>query len=312
MGCALKNAFQEARVVFEEVDDILKQNLSRLIEDGSEKELGETANAQPALLAVSAAAFAVLKKEFGALLTEKVAFFAGHSVGEFCALQAAGCLSLAQGVSLLRLRGRAMQEACPNGAGGMVALLGVDGPQAQELARLAAQVTGKVCEVANDNAPGQVVLSGQRAAITWVAEHAQEKGVKKAVVLNVSGPFHSSLMHPAQEALAQALDPISFHAPCAPIVQNTTAQPTQDVDLLKKGAIEQITRCVRWRESVATILDRNISFFVECGSGNVLTGLIKRIAREKGVQNVEPIPFGTPQDLESMAKFFKDREAHCV
>ncbi|MGO9430116.1 ACP S-malonyltransferase, partial [Rhodoblastus sp.] len=271
MGKALADNFHEARAVFEEVDAALSQSLSRVIFEGPEAELTLTANAQPALMAVSLAAVRVLEKEAGLDLSRDAKFVAGHSLGEYSALCAAGALSLADAARLLRLRGSAMQAAVPVGAGAMAALLGVELDAAREIAA-AAGATGAVCQVANDNGGGQVVLSGARAAVEKAMEIARERGVKRAVLLPVSAPFHCALMQPAAEAMKDALAGAAIARPRAPVVANVTAAPVSEPEEIRRLLVEQVTGAVRWRESVAFMAGAGVTKFVECGAGKVLAG----------------------------------------
>ena len=293
MGHGLAQAYPAARSVFEAVDEALGEKLSRIIWQGPDAELTLTQNAQPALMAVSLAALAVLRQEFGAD-TIKPTFVAGHSLGEYSALAASGVFSIADAAKLLRLRGRAMQEAVPAGQGAMLALLGADLEPAQKLAAAAAD--NDVCQVANDNAPGQAVLSGSKAAIDRAVKLAPEFGIRRAVPLNVSAPFHCALMKPAADRMAEALDQVKLSQPDVPLISNVTAQPVVDVNEIKSLLVRQVTGVVRWRESVTYILGHGIQTLVEIGAGRVLTGLAKRIdskADSRSVGTVEEIgPFG--------------------
>jgi [acyl-carrier-protein] S-malonyltransferase len=297
MGKALADNFPEARAVFEEVDAALAHSLSRVIFEGPEAELTLTANAQPALMAVSLAAVRVLENEAGLDLSRDAKFVAGHSLGEYSALCAAGALSLADTARLLRLRGSAMQDAVPVGAGAMAALLGVELDAAREIAA-AAGATGAVCQVANDNGGGQVVLSGARAAVEKAMEIARERGVKRAVLLPVSAPFHCALMQPAAEAMKDALAGAAIARPRAPVVANVTAAPASEPEEIRRLLVEQVTGAVRWRESVAFMAGAGVTKFVECGAGKVLAGLLKRI-----VPGVSGISVGAPGDLDAYRAF---------
>jgi [acyl-carrier-protein] S-malonyltransferase len=297
MGKALADNFPEARAVFEEVDAALAHSLSRVIFEGPEAELTLTANAQPALMAVSLAAVRVLENEAGLDLSRDAKFVAGHSLGEYSALCAAGALSLADTARLLRLRGSAMQAAVPVGAGAMAALLGVELDAAREIAA-AAGATGAVCQVANDNGGGQVVLSGARAAVEKAMEIARERGVKRAVLLPVSAPFHCALMQPAAEAMKDALAGAAIARPRAPVVANVTAAPVSEPEEIRRLLVEQVTGAVRWRESVAFMAGAGVTKFVECGAGKVLAGLLKRI-----VPGVSGISVGAPGDLDAYRAF---------
>src|SRR5437868_7524127 len=251
MGKALAGAFPAARAVFDEVDDALGEKFSALIWEGPKETLTLTENAQPALMAVSMAVMRVLEREKGFSLADKVKFVAGHSLGEYSALAAAGAFSLADAARLLRLRGLAMQKAVPVGIGGMAALLGVGIDVAEKVAAEAAQ--GDVCQVANDNEPTQVVLSGHKTAIDRVGEVGKKFGVRRAVPLPVSAPFHCTLMQPAADAMAEALANVTVHAPVVPVVANVLAQPISDPEEIKKRLVEQVTGTVRWRECVAVM-----------------------------------------------------------
>jgi [acyl-carrier-protein] S-malonyltransferase len=297
MGRALAEAFPAARHVFEEVDDGLKQKLSRLMFEGPESDLTLTENAQPALMAVSQAVLKVLETEGKWTLAHKVRFVAGHSLGEYSALAAAGTLSLGEAARLLKLRGQAMQKAVPVGIGAMAALLGLDLAQAQPIAEAAAKETGKVCSCANDNAPGQVVVSGQKEAVERAIALAAEQGAKRSVMLPVSAPFHCSLMKPAADAMGEALEKVKLSVPSVPLIANVTAQPVSDPETIRRLLIEQVTATVRWRESVETMKAEGVTRIFELGAGKVLAGLTKRIARE-----IEASSVGTPEDIEATLK----------
>jgi [acyl-carrier-protein] S-malonyltransferase len=249
-----------------------------------------TENAQPALVAVSLAAMRVLETEAGVDIKRDARFVAGHSVGEYSALAATGALPLADAVRLVRIRGRAMQQAVPVGVGAMAALLGVDFEQAAAIAAEAAQ--GEVVQAANDNGGGQVVVSGHRAAVERAVEIAKAKGVRRAMLLPVSGPFHSALMQPAANVMADALAKVTIKPPSVPLVANVLARPTQDPAQIVRGLIDQVTGTVRWRESIAFMADAGVTTFYEVGSGKVLSGLVKRIA-----EGATGIPIGTPDDV---------------
>jgi [acyl-carrier-protein] S-malonyltransferase len=276
MGKGLADAFPPARDVFKEVDEALSQTLSALMWDGPADELTLTVNAQPALMAVSLAALRVLEAEAGLDLKRDVAFVAGHSLGEYSALAAAGTFSLSDSARLLRIRGNAMQEAVPVGVGAMAALLGLEPEAASEVAREAAQ--GEVCDVANDNGSGQVVVSGHRTAVERAVAIAPSKGAKRAVMLTVSAPFHCALMGPAAEAMKEALGEVDVRAPKVPVVANVEARPLTDPDAIRDALVRQVTGTVRWRESVAHMAEQGVNAFFELGAGKVLTGLVKRIA----------------------------------
>jgi [acyl-carrier-protein] S-malonyltransferase len=292
MGKALAEAFPSARAVFEEVDDALGEKFSALIWEGPKETLTLTENAQPALMAVSVAVMRVLEKEKGVSLANTAKFVAGHSLGEYSALAAAGAFSLADAARLLRLRGQAMQKAVPVGVGAMAALLGVGVDVAEKVAAEAAQ--GDVCQVANDNEPTQVVLSGHKVAIDRVPEIGKAFGVRRAVPLPVSAPFHCSLMQPAADAMAEALANVTVHTPAVPVVANVLAQPISDPDEIKKRLVEQVTGTVRWRECVAYMAANGITDFYEIGAGKVLAGLVKRTA-----PSVNAASLGTPSDIDA-------------
>jgi [acyl-carrier-protein] S-malonyltransferase len=280
MGHVLAATFAPARRVFEEVDDALSQNLSRLMFEGPESELTLTENAQPALLAVS--------------LARNVAFVAGHSLGEYSALAAAGAVTLEDGARLLRLRGQAMQHAVPVGEGAMAALLGFDVEQGQAVAAEAAG-PDQVCSVANDNAPGQVVVSGHRQAVERAIAIARAERVRRAIALPVSAPFHSPLMAPAAEVMAAALGRIKLQPPVVPLVANVSATAMRDPTRIMRGLVEQVTAMVRWRESMLFLKQNGVEEIVEIGTGRVLTGLAKRIDPDLSARSV-----GTPAEVESL------------
>lgn len=293
MGRTLADAFPEARAVFAEVDDALGEKLSALIWDGPEDALTLTANAQPALMAVSVAAVRALEAR-GIALRDHAAFVAGHSLGEYSALAAAGSLSVGDTARLLRLRGNAMQAAVAPGVGAMAALLGLDLDAARTVAAEAAGA--EVCATANDNAPGQVVVSGHKAAVERAIEIAKGHGARRAVLLPVSAPFHCPLMAPAAEAMAEALAAVAIAAPAVPLVANVLARPIADPAEIRARLVEQVTGTVRWRESVEWLAANGVDLFVELGSGSVLTGLAKRIA--KGAQGMAA---GTPDEIDALA-----------
>lgn len=295
MGKELAEAFAPARQVFEEIDEALDQKLSTLMFEGPEDQLTLTENAQPALMAVSLAVMAVLRAEGGLDLAKTASHVAGHSLGEYSALAAAGTFALSDTARLLKTRGRAMQEAVPVGEGAMAALLGLDLDQAREVADEAAQ--GEVCTAANDNAPGQVVVSGSKAAIERAVEIAKEKGAKRAVLLPVSAPFHCALMAPAADVMAQALANVEMAVPAVPVVPNVTAEPTSDPDAIRSLLVQQVTGAVRWREGVLAMKDAGVTKLVEIGSGKVLSGLARRIDR-----GLEAASVGTPADIEEFLK----------
>ncbi|MDZ4372041.1 MAG: ACP S-malonyltransferase [Phenylobacterium sp.] len=296
MGSDLAQAFGAAREVFQEVDDALGQKLSALMRDGPEDQLTLTENAQPALMAVSMAVMRTLDQEFG-VRVEKAAFVAGHSLGEYAALAAAGALNLSDTARLLKLRGQAMQRAVPVGAGAMASLIGpkADLALAEEAATAGAEVG--VCVVPNDNNQGNVVISGDKAAVDRAIERAKELGAR-AILLNVSAPFHCPLMQPAADEMAEALAAATILAPRAPIVANITAAPTNEPDTIRRLLVEQVTGRVRWRESVTWMAGPGgVTRFAEAGAGKVLSGMAKRIAPD-----AEATPLNTPSDLEAFAK----------
>ncbi|GGE46916.1 malonyl CoA-acyl carrier protein transacylase [Agaricicola taiwanensis] len=290
MGKALADAFPAARAVFDEVDAALGEKLSDTIWNGPDDALKLTANAQPALMAVSLAVVRVLEAEKGLDLSKAARFVAGHSLGEYSALAAAGSLSITDAAKLLRIRGRAMQEAVPVGQGAMAALLGLDFDAAAEVAQAAAE--GEVCEAANDNASGQVVVSGHKGAIDRALVIAKEKGAKRAVLLPVSAPFHCRLMAPAADAMRAALAEVNVQAPVVPVVANVTAAPVTDADEIRRRLVEQVTGTVRWRESVAFMVSEGVTRFIELGAGKVLSGLVKRSAEGAEAQSI-----GMPDDI---------------
>ena len=276
MGKALAEAFPVARTVFDEVDAALGERLTATIWEGPSETLQLTENAQPALMAVSIATLRVLETEAGFSVARDAAFVAGHSLGEYSALAAAGSLTVSDTARLLRIRGQAMQKAVPVGAGAMAALLGLDYEAAAAIANEAAQ--GQVCQAANDNGAGQVVVSGDKAAVDRALEIAKTKGAKRAMLLPVSAPFHCKLMQPAADAMERALADISIRKPAAPLVANVLATEIIDPDEIRRRLVEQVTGTVRWRESVAYMASRGVTRFFEIGAGKVLSGLVKRIA----------------------------------
>jgi len=283
MGKSLADKFAPARAAFEEVDAALGEKLTRTMWEGPADKLTLTENTQPALLAVSIAALRVLEAEAGLELARDVAFLAGHSLGEYSAHAAAGSLALADAARLVRLRGRAMQQAVPVGVGAMAALLGLDEEAARAVASEAAQ--GQVCEAANDNAPGQVVVSGHKTAVGRAVDIAKARGAR-AMMLPVSAPFHCALMKPAADAMAEALSKVKVGAPKIPVVANVTAKPVEDPAEIVKLLVAQITGTVRWRQSVAYLAANGVNRIVEVGSGKVLTGLVRRIAKEVSTATV--------------------------
>ena len=288
MGRDLAQAYPEAKAVFDEVDDALGEILSALIWEGEQDALTLTQNAQPALMATSIAAMRALEAE-GVKVTD-AAFVAGHSLGEYSALAAARALSVADAARLLRIRGRAMQDAVPVGVGAMAALLGLDFAAAQDVAIEAAQ--GQVCQAANDNDPGQVVVSGHKAAVERAVEIAKSKGAKRAVILPVSAPFHCALMQPAAEVMRAALTEVAINAPVVPLVANVRAEAVTDPDLIRALLVEQVTGSVRWRESVLWMADAGVTECWEVGAGKALAGMIRRIVRE-----LECRAIGTSDDV---------------
>jgi len=296
MGRALASAFASARRVFQEVDDALSQNLSRIMFEGPEGELTLTENAQPALMAASLAVTRVLEREGCVTLDGDSAFVAGHSLGEYSALAAAGAITIGDAARLLRLRGRAMQEAVPVGEGAMAALLGLGIEQGHSVAAEAAGVD-QVCAVANDNAPGQVVVSGHRQAVERAIAIARAHGARRSIALPVSAPFHSPLMAPAAEVMAEALGRVVLGSPIVPLVANISATATQDPIRIRRGLVEQVTAMVRWRESMLFLEQKGVEELVEIGAGRVLTGLAKRIAPDLAARSV-----GTPEEVESLIR----------
>jgi [acyl-carrier-protein] S-malonyltransferase len=290
MGKGLAEAFAPARQVFEDVDAALGEKLSETIWNGPAETLTLTENAQPALMAVSLAALRALETEAGLDFARDAAFVAGHSLGEYSALAAARSLTVADAARLLRIRGRAMQKAVPVGVGAMAALIGVDLDAAKAIAQEAA--TGAVCAAANDNGGGQVVLSGDKSAVERAVEIAKGKGVKRAMMLPVSAPFHCALMQPAAEAMAEALAQVTVRPPCVPLVANVLAAPISDPAKIVDALVEQLTGTVRWRESVSFMAEAGVTAFYEVGSGKVLAGLIKRIAETATASSI-----GTPEDV---------------
>ncbi|GJD42640.1 Malonyl CoA-acyl carrier protein transacylase [Methylobacterium cerastii] len=295
MGKALAEAFPQARAVFSEVDEALSQPLARLMFEGPIEALTLTANAQPALMAASLAALRVLEAERGLDLARDVAFVAGHSLGEYSALAAAGSLTIADTARLLRIRGEAMQAAVAPGDGAMAALIGADTETAAAIAAEAAD--GVVCDVANDNGAGQVVLSGDKAAVERAVAIAQARGIKRAVMLNVSAPFHCRLMQPAADAMRAALDAVTLRAPIVPLYANVLAAPVSDPAAIRQNLVAQVTGTVRWRESVAAMAAAGVDTFYEVGSGKVLSGLVKRIA-----SGASATPVGTPEDVAAFPR----------
>jgi [acyl-carrier-protein] S-malonyltransferase len=298
MGKALAEAFAAARAVFDEVDATLCAPLSRLMFEGPEAELTLTQNAQPALMAVSLAVIRVLEAEAGLDLVRDAAFVAGHSLGEYSALAAAGAITLADTAQLLRLRGEAMQSAVPVGEGAMAALLGIDYETGLAIAREATAAAGGslICEIANDNGGGQVVASGSRRAVELAIEIGKTKGARRSMLLPVSAPFHCALMQPAAVAMAAALAETTIKAPRVPLVANVSATAVTDPADIRKLLVAQVTGTVRWRESVDFMAAKGVTLFVECGAGKVLSGLIKRV-----VPGASGVSVGAPADIAAYA-----------
>ncbi len=294
MGKDLAENFAVARQVFEEVDEAVGHKLSSIIWDGPEETLKLTENTQPALMAVSLAVMKVLEAEHGFSLKDSVQYVAGHSLGEYSALAAAGAFSLSDTARLLKIRGQAMQKAVPVGQGGMAALLGVDVATAQKIAELSAG--DDLCQVANDNCPGQVVISGSKAAIERSVDIAKENGAKRAVILPVSAPFHSVMMQPAAEAMEEALGTVTISAPVVPVICNVTAEPETDPDVIRENLVKQVTGTVRWRESMDWLAGQDVMEHYEVGAGKVLRGLARQINR-----GFKVAPIGSSEDLKSAA-----------
>jgi [acyl-carrier-protein] S-malonyltransferase len=297
MGKALADTFAAAREVFQEVDDALNQKLSRLMWEGPESDLVLTENAQPAIMAASLAIIRILEREAGFSLAKHARLVAGHSLGEYTALCAAGAFTLADTARLLKARGQAMQTAVPVGQGGMSALLGAEIDQAEELAKECAAATGGVCVVANDNAPGQVVISGTKAAIDKAPEVAKAKGIKRAMALNVSAPFHCPLMQPAADKMREALAAVTIRPLAVPLVANVTAAETSEPETIRRLLVEQVTGRVRWRESVLAFRALGVETTVEAGGAKVLTGMVKRTDRD-----LQTVTLDTPADIEAFVK----------
>jgi [acyl-carrier-protein] S-malonyltransferase len=296
MGKDLADAFAPAREVFQEVDDALSQKLSKLMWEGPESDLTLTENAQPAIMALSLAVVRVLEKEMGLDVAKHAYLVAGHSLGEYSALCAAGAFSLADTARLLKTRGQAMQSAVPVGEGGMTALIGADIEQAEAVAREAA-AAGGVCVVANDNAPGQVVISGTMDALARAADIAKAKGIKRAMPLAVSAPFHSPLMQPAADRMADELNKITIRPLSVPVLTNVTAKEASNPDHVRQLLIEQITSRVRWRESILALKGLTVDTSVEFGGNKVLSGMVKRIE-----PSLTMVTLDSPIDLETFGK----------
>ncbi|SJZ57429.1 [acyl-carrier-protein] S-malonyltransferase [Enhydrobacter aerosaccus] len=295
MGADLAGAFETARDVFGEVDEALKQNLSKLMREGPESELVLTENAQPALMAVSMAVVRIIEKDGGKPLPALASHVAGHSLGEYSALAAAGALAVSDAARLLKLRGQAMQKAVPVGIGAMAALLGIELEPAQDACREAAQ--GEIVAVANDNGGGQVVVSGHKGAVERTIEAAKAKGCKRGMLLPVSAPFHCPLMQPAADAMQAALEKVTLQTPRVPLVSNVLAAEITNPADIKERLVEQVTGLVRWRESVQYMRSAGVDTLVECGSGKVLSGLVKRIDKE-----MVGLALNTPADIEAFLK----------
>ncbi|PVA10478.1 [acyl-carrier-protein] S-malonyltransferase [Pelagivirga sediminicola] len=293
MGKALAEAYPAARDVFDEVDDALGERLSALIWDGAQDVLTLTQNAQPALMATSLAAMRALEAE--GVTLDAAAFVAGHSLGEYSALAAAGALSVPDTARLLRIRGRAMQEAVPVGQGAMAALLGLDFAAVQEIAAEAAG--GEVCQAANDNDPGQVVVSGHKAAVERAVDLAKARGAKRAMLLPVSAPFHCALMQPAAEVMKAALEEVPMDAPAVPLIANVRAAAVSDPEEIRSLLVEQVTGSVRWRESVEYMVAQGVTETWEIGAGKALSGMVRRIARDAELRNI-----GTPEEVAAAAE----------
>ncbi len=295
MGQALADAFGEARMVFEEVDEALKQNLSRLMFEGPADELTLTENAQPALMAVSIAALRAIEGQGGRDLAGMAAYVAGHSLGEYSALAAAGTLGLDQAARLLKLRGRAMQAAVPVGEGAMAAILGME---FDDVAGVVKDAAGEgVCGVANDNAPGQVVVSGDAEAVGRAVDLAKERGARRAMLLEVSAPFHCPLMAPAAEVMEDALAKETLAGPSVPLIANVTADLASTPDAIKRLLVDQVCGMVRWRESIVKLRDLGVETVIEVGAGKVLSGLVRRIEPDFATGNA-----ATPEDIEALLK----------
>jgi [acyl-carrier-protein] S-malonyltransferase len=295
MGADLAAAFATAREILQEVDEALKQNLSKLMREGPESELVLTENAQPALMAVSMAVVRVIERDGGKPIDRLATHVAGHSLGEYSALAAAGALQVADAARLLKLRGQSMQKAVPVGVGAMAALLGIELEPAQEACKEAGQ--GQVVAVANDNGGGQVVVSGHKEAVERTIEAAKSRGCKRGMMLPVSAPFHCPLMQPAADAMAEALEKVALATPRVPLVANVLAGEVTQPAAIKQRLVEQVTGLVRWRESVLYMKSQDVDTLVECGSGKVLSGLVKRIDKE-----MTGLAVNGPADIEAFLK----------
>lgn len=293
MGKDLADSFAEARELFQEIDESLSQNLSKIMFEGPEDQLGMTENTQPALMAVSVAVMRILEKQGGIDLVKSAKFVAGHSLGEYSALTAAGSFSVSDCAKLLKLRGQAMQKAVPVGVGGMAAILG---PTFEEVQAIAKDAAGsQICEAANDNSVGQVVVSGHKEAIARAVSIATERGAKRAIELSVSAPFHCALMQPAADVMAEALAKTNIRTPLVPVVSNVTANAVSDPDQIRDLLVKQITGMVRWRESVIWMKNQGVDEMIELGAGKVLSGLVKRIEKDVACESV-----GTPAQIETL------------
>lgn len=297
MGKDLAEAFAEAREVFQEVDDALSQKLTKIMFEGPEVDLNLTENTQPALMAVSLAVAKILRKQGGVVFENSCAFMAGHSLGEYSALTAAGALEIGSTAKLLKRRGQAMQKAVPVGVGAMAAILGLDLPDVLEVAKKASAEGGRevVCQAANDNSQGQVVVSGHAGAVQLAIDYATQAGAKRAVLLPVSAPFHCSLMAPAAQEMAYALADTVIRPPCVPVVSNVTAKGVSEPSDIRRLLVDQITGMVRWRESVQWMKEQGVTEMVELGAGKVLAGLVKRIDKDIACESV-----GTPEGIEAL------------
>ncbi len=295
MGKDLADAFPSARAVFDQVDDALGEKLSVVMWEGPAETLTLTQNAQPALMAVSLAVTAVLEQDFGITVAAKAGYVAGHSLGEYSALAAAGTFSVADTARLLRTRGEAMQAATPVGTGAMAALLGLDFEAAMKVAEEAAQ--GEVCQAANDNAPGQVVVSGSKSAVERAVDIAKQHGAKRAMLLPVSAPFHCALMQPAADVMSGALSQVDMSAPSVPLVANVVAGAVSDPDQIRDNLVAQVTGTVRWRESVSWMVENEVASFIEVGAGKVLTGMARRMAPDATC-----MPTTSASDIEAVAQ----------
>ncbi|MEQ9112295.1 MAG: ACP S-malonyltransferase [Rhodospirillaceae bacterium] len=296
MGKELNDTFAEAKEVFQEVDEALQQSLSKLMFEGPDDDLTLTENAQPALMAVSLAVIRVLERQGNVSIKSTARYVAGHSLGEYSALAAAGALSVSDTARLLKIRGQAMQQAVPVGEGAMAALIGLDLDVAQEVASEAGR-NGQVCAAANDNAPGQVVVSGHAEAVERAVELAKAKGAKRALMLTVSAPFHCSLMQSAADAMETALAAVDVKSPAVPLIANVTAASVIDPDDIRRLLVAQVTAMVRWRESVGLMREAGVDTLIEAGAGKVLTGLAKRIDRD-----ITAVSLQTPGDIEDFLK----------